>query len=94
VRAKIQRSDFGDDPENKKWLAGNNSTDILTAALKTFYDVFVLKEYKYETKCNRHEDCEAEGCSGYVKETGYARGSRSGTAPIEVNTYVYNGKKI
>jgi len=30
-------------------LAGNNSTDILTAALKTFYDVFVLKEYKYET---------------------------------------------
>lgn len=93
VIAKIQRSDFGDDPENKKWLAGNNSTDILTAALKTFYDVFVLKEYKYETKCNRHEDCEAEGCSGYVKETGYARGSRSGTAPIEVNTYVYNGKK-
>ncbi|HOM03211.1 MAG TPA: hypothetical protein PLH43_10330 [Acetivibrio sp.] len=93
VEAKIYRSSFGDDPQKKNWLVSDKEADIITKFLETSYDISVLKKYKYNTKCNVHEDCAAEGCPGYVEETGYASSNRSGSAPIEINTYVYNGKK-
>ncbi|WP_369011770.1 hypothetical protein EPD62_003490 [Acetivibrio thermocellus] len=93
VKAKVERKDFGDNPGEKKWLVSNNTVDVIKRILDTSYYLSVSKKYRYRIKCNIHEDCEAEGCSGYKNEIGNVSSSRSGNAPIEINTYVYNGKK-
>lgn len=75
VKAKIQRTDFGDDPEKKNWLVSEKITNTVTKTPNTTYYVSVSKKYEYTTKCNKHENCEMEGCTGYRDETGYASSS-------------------
>ncbi len=88
INAQIQRSDFGDNPLEKKYLDLADPTKPIQRKASVTYEGNVKRNYTYTYYCDKEEDC-----AGHTRSLSTSAAFNRGNHEVQINTYVYNGKK-
>ncbi|HEX9059920.1 MAG TPA: hypothetical protein VF941_07055 [Clostridia bacterium] len=88
VHTMVQRSDFGDDPQNGNWLNWKTPLEPKVRSGIVSYNGSVSRPYKYTYYCDEKD------CPGH---TGYGTATASfnpGSDKRTIKTYIYNGAPV
>jgi len=93
INATLQRSDFNDNPPQKKYINLDNPYDPLIKTAKLTFDGSVSRRYKYTYNTSSIDEFGEPEIIKKTEKTYTSASFNSGSDTREIRTFIYNGRK-
>lgn len=88
IHTTLQRSDFGDKPQNGNYLDWSTPWEPKTKSGSVTFSGLVSRPYKYTYYCSD------EDCKGHTGHSSTSAAFNSGKNTRTIRTFIYNGKQL